>query len=136
MNDEVKCESSSGCRDIESAYSAGEDKEDEDKGDEWEVEKAEVEGVIPDRDGNKTKTSLLSSMKKRSRSTLGERPLSQCCRKRRRFSSPLSSDDEMESDDKSVISRYTPFKPYNVSTPQLTLSHLSRSEGVCSSSVK
>lgn len=57
MNGEVTCKSSSGgCRDIESAHSAGEDEEDEDKGDEWEHEKTEVdEGVVPDRDGNKKK---------------------------------------------------------------------------------
>lgn len=130
VNDEVTCESSSGgCRDIESAHSAG-DEEDEDKGNEWEDEKAEAdEGVVPDRDGNKNKTSLLSSTMKRGRSTLGERPPSQRRRKRRRFSLPLSSDDETESDDESVISSYTPSKPYNVSTPRPTLSRLSRSEG-------
>lgn len=60
---------------------------------------------------------------KRGRSTTGERPPSQRRNKRRRFSSLLSSDDE------SVISRYTPSKPYHVSTPRSTSSRLSRSEG-------
>lgn len=84
--------------------------------------------MVQDRDGNKTKTSLLSSTKKRGRSATGERPPSQRRRKRRRFSSPLSSDDETESDDESVISRYTPSKPYHVLIPRPTSSRLSRSE--------
>jgi len=112
VNDKVTCEpSNGGCRDIESAYSAGEDEEDEDKGDEWEAEKAEAEGVVPDRDGNKNKKTLLSSSKKRRRSTTGKRPPSQRCSKRRRFSSLLSSDNETESNDETVISKYTSSKP-------------------------
>ena len=131
MNNEVTCESSSGgYRDVESAHPAGEDEENEDEGDKWEHKKTEVdEGVVPDRDGNKNKTSLLSSTMKRGRSTTGERLPSQRRSKRRRFSSLLSSDDETESDDESVISRYTPSKPYRVSTPRPTSSRLSRSEG-------
>ena len=78
--------------------------------------------MVPDCNGNKNKTSLLSSTKKRGWSTLDKRPLSQRHRKRCCFLSPLYSDDE------SVISRYTPFKPYHISTPQLTSLHLSRFE--------
>ncbi|MCJ1251865.1 hypothetical protein MMC30_009103, partial [Trapelia coarctata] len=101
VNDEGTCEpSSGGGRDIESARSAGVDEEDEDKGDEGENKKAKAEadeGVVPDRDGNKNKKPSLSSIKKRGRSTAGERPPS-LRRKRHRFSSPLSSDEESESD--------------------------------------
>ncbi|MCJ1250119.1 hypothetical protein MMC30_007345 [Trapelia coarctata] len=106
MNDEVTCESSrGGCRDIESVHSAGEDEEDKYKGNEWEDAKAEAdEGMVPNRDGNQNKTSMLSSTKRRGRSTLGERPPSQRRSKRCRSSSALSSDDETESDDESAIS--------------------------------
>jgi len=108
-----------------------------DSQDRWNNERAEAdhqEGEEKKKeeetqgDSDKNKTSLLSSTKKKGRSTAGERPPLQRRSKRRRFSSPLSSDDETESDDESVISRYTPSKPYNVST-RPTLSLLSRSEG-------
>lgn len=82
-----------------------------------------------DCDGDENKTFLLSSTKKRGQSTAGERPPSQRCSKRRRFLSLLSPNDRMESDDESAISRCTPSKPYHISTPQLTSSCLSRSEG-------
>jgi len=133
VNDKVTCElSSGGCRDIESAQSASKD-----KGDKWEDKKAEAEadeGVEPDRHGNKKKTSLLPFTKKRGRSAAGERPPPQRRTKRHRFSSPLFSDDETESDDESVISRCTPFKPYHILTPRPTSSCLSRSEGDVSNS--
>jgi hypothetical protein len=135
VNDEVTCESSSGgCRDIESAHSAGEDEKNEDKGNEdkgkeWEDEKAEAdEEAVPDRDGNKHKPSLLSSTKRRGRFTLGERPPSQRCSKRRRSFSPLFLDNETESDNESVISRYTPSTPYHILIPRPASSRLSRSE--------
>ena len=125
-HDEVTCESSSGgCRDIESARSAGED-----KGDEWRDKEAEAgDGEGSDREGDKNKTPLLSSTKKRGRSTAGERPQSQRRTRRRRFSLPPPSDDETESEGESVISRYTPSKPYHISIPRPTSSRLSRPEG-------
>ena len=133
MNDKVTCElSSGGCRDIKSARSAGKD-----KGDKWEDKKAEPEPDVEvelDRDGNKSKTSLLPSTKKRGRSTAGERPPPQRRTKRHRFSSPLSSDDETESDNESVISRCTPSRPYHISTPRPTSSCLSRSKADISNS--
>ncbi len=121
----MTCESSSGgCRDIESARSAGED-----KGDEWGDKEAEAgEGEGSDREGDKNKTPLLSSTKKRGRSTTGERPRSQRRTRPRRFSSP-PSDDETVSEGESVIGRCTPSKPYQISTPRPTLSRLSGSEG-------
>lgn len=127
----MTCElSSGGCRDIESPQSAGGD-----EGDKWEDKKAEADvGVELDRDGNKNKTFMLPSTKKRGRSTAGERPPPQRRTKRHRFSSPLFPDDETESDDESVISRCTSSRPCHISTPRPTSSCLSRSEGNVSNS--
>ena len=131
MNNEVTCESSSeGYKNVESAHPAGKNEENKDEGDKWEYEKTEVdEGVVPDRDNNKNKTSLLSSTIKRGRLTTGERLSSQRRSKRRRFSLLFFLDDETKLNNESVINRYTPFKSYRVSILRPTSSRLSRFEG-------
>lgn len=130
MNNKVTCKlSSESCRDIKSSYSVNENKEDKNKEDEWKTEKVKMnKEMISDCNDNKNKMSLLSFTKKRSQSTLDKKPLLQCHSKCCHFSSSLSWNDEMKSDDESVISRYTFFKSYNVLTSQLTLSCFCRSE--------
>jgi hypothetical protein len=107
-----------------------------DKKGRWDDEEAdtddeeEEEEDIGESNGgcDKKKTLLLRSIKKRSLPTAGGKPRAKRI-KRRRFSSPLSLDEETEMDDESDISSYTPSKPYYVSNSPLNSSHLAGPEG-------
>jgi len=70
------------------------------------------------------KTPLLRSTKKRFLSIVRRRAPLERRIKRRRFSSPLSSDEKIETGDESDISTYTPSKPYHILTRRLTASYL------------
>ena len=84
--------------------------------------------MIPDRDSNKNKTFLLSSTIKRGRLITSERLSSQRRNKRRRFSLLLFLNNETESNNESIINKYTPFKPYRVLISRPTSSRLSKFE--------
>jgi len=99
------------------------DKEAEaDNVEEEEEEEEEREGPNDDSDVNKT--PLLRSTKKRFLSIVGRRAPLERRIKRRRFSSPLSSDEKTETGDESDISTYAPSKPHHISTRRPTASHL------------
>lgn len=68
------------------------------KRDRWDDKETEAAGERggSDVDGDKKKTPLMRSTKKRCLSAVGEEPLSKHRIKRRRFSSPFSSDEETE----------------------------------------
>jgi len=87
-----------------------------------EEEEEEREGLNVDSDINKT--PLRRSTKKRFQSIVGRRAPLERRIKRRRFSSPLSSDEKTETGDESDISTYAPSKPHHVSTRRPTASHL------------
>jgi len=90
-------------------------------------EEEEREGLNDGSDMNKT--PLLRSKKKRFQSIVGRRAPFECRIKRRRFSSPLSSDEKTETGDESDISTYTPPKPHHISTRRPTASHLTGLKG-------
>ncbi|KAI9696697.1 MAG: hypothetical protein M1836_005059 [Candelina mexicana] len=86
----------------------------EEKEDQWDDKKAQVEahdeeeGVEEDElSGDKSDASPLRPTKKRSQPTARGKPSSNRRIKRRCFSSPLSSDEETESEDESDISSYS-----------------------------
>ncbi len=113
--------SDSGRRNIEPAPGAGED-----KGDQWSDKEAEADNQEDEPNGgnNQKNMLLLRSAKKRSLATAQEKSHWKRRIKRRRFSSPLSSDEETETQDESDISSYAPTKPHDASTPRPTSSHL------------
>ncbi|KAI9791925.1 MAG: hypothetical protein M1835_008161 [Candelina submexicana] len=88
---------------------AGEEKEDQwdDKEAEADDEEEGVEEEEPSGDGDKSDASPLRLTKKRSQPTARGKPLMNRRIKRRCFSSPLSSDEETESEDESDISSYS-----------------------------
>ena len=113
MEDEQACESSDrGQNDIELDFAVDEEKEDQ------RDEKEE-----PDADSVKNNPPLLRSTKKRCLSATEKKPPLKRLIKRRRFSSPLSSDEETETWDKSSTTSYAPFKPHHTLTLRPTPSH-------------
>ncbi len=95
------------------------------KGDRWNYKEAEAEDEegLFDGDNDENSPPLLGPAVKRCRSTAGEKSSRKRGMKRRRFSSPLSSDEETEMGDESDISSYVPSRPHHSSNPRPTSSH-------------
>jgi hypothetical protein len=72
---------------------------------------------VNDKNDQNAKT-FSSFPKERSQSSTQKDPFLKRRIKRRRFSSPASSNEETEIQDESTFSSCTPFKPYNISTTQ------------------
>lgn len=81
----------------------------------------EDEGELNVHDCHEKNTPSLRATKKRSLPAAGEKLSQKCDIKYRRFSSPLSSDEETEeTGDESDISSYAPTKPQRTISPRLT----------------
>ena len=116
------CESHDGDRiDTGPGSSSGEDREDQ-----WEPKEAEAgheEDKKEETKGNGErddgdKPLLLRSTKKRPLSSTKEKPCVRRRVKRRRFSSPFSSDEDTATGDESDISSYASSRPYRPLTPR------------------
>lgn len=118
------CESHDGDRiDIGPGPLAGEDGEDQ-----WDTKEAEAghkENKQKEAEGNDERvdgdTPLpLRSTKKRSLSSAKKKPRVKRCVKRRSFSLPLLSDEDIATRDESDISSYTSSRPHRPSRPRPT----------------
>ena len=114
---------------VGSGTSAGEDNEDQ-----WDRQEAEAgdednkrereEDMEDDGERADSDTSLLLFAKKMPLSFAKEKPRVKRRLKRRRFSSPLSSDEKSATGDESDISSYRSSRPHHCSNSRLTSSHL------------
>jgi hypothetical protein len=119
-HDTPTCESTDGGRkDIEPDLTAGKA-----KGDWWDDEEEE-----PDGDNDENNPLLLRPTKQQCRSTAGKKSSQKRGTKRRRFSSPLSFNEEAKMGDELNIGSYTPSRPHHLSNPRSPSFHSTGFEG-------
>ncbi len=101
------------------------------KGDRWDDKEAEAddEEEEPDGDNDENNPLLLGPTKQQCRSTAGKKSSQKRGTKRRRFSSPLSSNEEAEMGDELNIGSYTSSRPHHPSNPRSPSSHTTGFEG-------